>query len=154
MSIARGVATTPEQAYKDRANAIKERCEQNDKIYQAPAGVLAVTVEEVESVEIKSPQGSESRHPLTAWDDSMNDNRPDDHGHIDFNEIPPGDKGACLLAARSQSRRSGGGCGSSHRALSLRGGVTDLRLGARMADQSHPSVGAAVRAEFAPLGDQ
>ncbi|MEV5832868.1 endo-1,4-beta-xylanase [Nocardia sp. NPDC052112] len=101
MSIARSVATTPEQAYKDRANAIKERCEQNDKIYQAPAGVLAVTVEEVESVEVKSPQGSESRHPLTAWDDSMNDNRPDDHGHIDFNEIPPGDKGACLLAAKA-----------------------------------------------------
>jgi hypothetical protein len=101
MSIARGDVTTPEQAYMARAASIKARCDDAGKPFTPPVGVLAVTVEEVESVEIKSPEGSESRMPLTVWDDSMNDDRPDDHGHIDFNDVPPTDKGACLLAAKT-----------------------------------------------------
>ncbi|KAF0846477.1 endo-1,4-beta-xylanase [Nocardia caishijiensis] len=104
MSIARGSATTPEQAYQAKLNAIKERCEPLGKPYNAPIGVLAVTVEEVESVEVKSPHGGEARQPLTVWDDSMNENRPDDHGHIDFNAVPADDKGACLLAAKQLLR--------------------------------------------------
>ncbi|UGT54999.1 endo-1,4-beta-xylanase [Nocardia asteroides] len=100
MSIARGSATTPEHAYQAKLGAIKERCELVGKPYNAPVGVLAVTVEEVESVEVKSPQGGVVRQPLTAWDDSMNENRPADHGHIDFSSVPADDKGACLLAAK------------------------------------------------------
>ena len=101
LSIARGEATTPEQAYNDRAASIKARCDAKGTTYSPPVGVLAVSVEEVESVEIKSPEGSASRTPLTVWDDSMNDDRPDDHGHIDFDDLPPTDKGACLLAAKA-----------------------------------------------------
>ncbi|MFD4181981.1 endo-1,4-beta-xylanase [Rhodococcus sp. NPDC058514] len=101
LSIVRGDATTPEQAYMARAASIKARCDASGKPYTPPVGVLAVTVEEVESIEIKSPAGSESRWPLTVWDDSMNDDRPDDHGHVDFNDVPPSDKGACLLAAKT-----------------------------------------------------
>jgi hypothetical protein len=99
LSVVRGDVTTPEHAYAARASAIKARCEAKGTRYLPPVGVLAVTVEEVESVEIKSPEGSASRTPLTAWDDSMNNDRPDDHGHIDFNDVPASDKGACLLAA-------------------------------------------------------
>ncbi|PTR24204.1 hypothetical protein C8K36_108219 [Rhodococcus sp. OK519] len=101
MSVVRGDVTTPEQAYLARATSIRARCDASGKSYTPPVGVLAVTVEEVESVEIKSPAGSEDRTPLTVWDDSMNDDRPDDHGHIDFNDVPPTDKGACLLAAKT-----------------------------------------------------
>jgi hypothetical protein len=99
LSVVRGDVTTPEQAYMARATSIKARCEALGKSYKPPVGVLALTVEEVESVEIKSPEGS--RTPLTVWDDSMNDSCPDDHGHIDFNAVPPSDKGACLLAAKT-----------------------------------------------------
>lgn len=99
LSIARGDATTPEQAYADRAARIKARCDANGRTYKPPAGVLAVTVDEVDFAEIKSPEGW--RTPLSAWDDSMNDNRSDYHGHIDFNEVPPDDRGLCLLAAKA-----------------------------------------------------
>ncbi|MDE8649485.1 endo-1,4-beta-xylanase [Rhodococcus qingshengii] len=99
LSIARSDATTPEQAYVDRAERIKARCDTNGREYKPPAGVLAVTVDEVESAEIKSSEGS--RTPLTVWDDSMNDNRSDYHGHIDFNEVPGDDRGLCLLAAKT-----------------------------------------------------
>lgn len=99
LSIARGDATTPEQAYSDRAAVIKARCDANGRRYRPPAGVLAVTVDEVESAEIKSTEGS--RTPLTVWDDSMNNNRSDYHGHIDFNEVPSEDRGLCLLAAKA-----------------------------------------------------
>lgn len=101
MSVVLGDVTTPEQAYAARATSIKARCDASGKSYTPPVGVLAVTVEEVESVEIKSSEGNEDRTPLTVWDDSMNDDRPDDHGHIDFNDVPPTDKGACLLAAKT-----------------------------------------------------
>ncbi|KMO69913.1 hypothetical protein [Mycolicibacterium chlorophenolicum] len=99
LSIARGDATSPEQAYADRAACIKARCDANGRKYKAPAGVLAVTVDEVESAEIKSSEGG--RAPLTVWDDSMNDSRSDYHGHIDFNEVPADDRGSCLLAAKA-----------------------------------------------------
>lgn len=99
LSVARGDAITAEQAYADRAACIKARCDKNGRKFRPPAGVLAVTVDEVESAEIKSSEGS--RTPLTAWDDSMNDNRSDYHGHIDFNEVPADDKGLCLLAAKT-----------------------------------------------------
>lgn len=101
MSVVRGDVSTPEQAYTARATSIRARCDESGKSYTPPVGVMAVTVEEVESVELKSPEGSEDRTPLTAWDDSMNDDVPDDHGHIDFNDVPPTDKGACLLAAKT-----------------------------------------------------
>lgn len=101
LSVFRGDVTTPEQAYTARAATIKGRSDKSGKPYTPPVGVLAVTVDEVESVEIKSPEGTESRRPLTVWDDSMNADRPDNHGHIDFNDVPPADKGACLLAAKT-----------------------------------------------------
>lgn len=104
LSIARGDATTPEQAYLDRAAQIKARCDANGRKYNPPAGVMAVTVEEVESAEIKSSQGS--RNPLTAWDDSMNNNRSSYHGHIDFNDVPADDKGLCLLAAKAMLKEA------------------------------------------------
>lgn len=99
LSIVRGDATTPDQAYADRASYIKKRCVEKRKTYMPPVGVLAVTVEEVESVNIKSSKGS--RTPLTVWDDSMNADRPDDHGYIDFNDVPPDDRGACLFVAKA-----------------------------------------------------
>lgn len=99
LSIVRGDATTPDQAYADRASHIKKRCEDKGKAYVPPVGVLAVTVDEVESVEIKSFEGS--HRPLTVWNDSMNSSRPDDHGHIDFNDVPPDDRGACLFVAKA-----------------------------------------------------
>ncbi|WP_045821560.1 hypothetical protein [Williamsia herbipolensis] len=99
LSIVRGDATTPDQAYADRAAHIKKRCDEKGKVYLPPTGVLAVTVDEVESVEIKSSNGS--RTPLTAWDDSMNADRPDDHGHVDFNDVPPDDRGSCLFVAKA-----------------------------------------------------
>ncbi|UGT53959.1 endo-1,4-beta-xylanase [Nocardia asteroides] len=99
LSIARGDATTPEHAYADRAASIKARCDANGRKYKPPAGVLAVTVDEVESAEIKSSEGT--RTPLTVWDDSMNKNRSDYHGHIDFNEVPAEHRGLCLLAAKT-----------------------------------------------------
>jgi len=104
LSIVRGDVTTPEQAYTDRASSIEKRCAEQGKVFMPPVGVLAVTVDEVETVEIKSSEGS--RTPLTVWDDSMNDNRPDDHGHIDFNDVPATDKGACLLAAKTMLARA------------------------------------------------
>lgn len=104
LSIARGDVTTPEQAYVDRANAIRDRCEATGKPYAPPVGVLAVTVQEVEFVEIKLSEGA--RMPLTVWDDSMNANRPDDHGHIDFNDVPASDKGACLWVAKAMLVRA------------------------------------------------
>lgn len=99
LSVVRGDATTPDQAYADRASRIKKRCVEKGKPYTPPVGVLAVTVEEVESVEVESSE--DSRTPLTVWDDSMNADRPDDHGHIDFNGVPPGDRGACLFVAKA-----------------------------------------------------
>lgn len=101
LSIARGDATTPEQVYADRAAVIKARFDAEGKgyRYKPPAGVLAVTVDEVVSAEIKSSEGS--RTPLTVWDDSMNANRSDYHGHIDFTEVPADDRGLCLLAAKT-----------------------------------------------------
>lgn len=104
LSIVRGDATTAEQAYADRAAFIKARCDAMGKEYKAPAGVLAVTVEEAESVEIKSSEGG--RTPLTVWDDSMNDDRPDDHGHIDFNNVPADNKGACQFVAKAMLVRA------------------------------------------------
>lgn len=98
LSIARGDATTPEQAYAVRAAVIKARFDAKGKSHKPPAGVLAVTVDEVESTEVKSSDGS--RTPLTVWDDSMNSNRSDFHGHIDFNEVPADDRGQCLLVAK------------------------------------------------------
>ncbi|QXF84303.1 hypothetical protein HBA53_24680 (plasmid) [Rhodococcus pyridinivorans] len=58
-------------------------------------------VDEVESIEIKSPEGSQARQPLTAWDDSMNDHIPDTHEHIDYNELPPSDRGAYDFTAKA-----------------------------------------------------
>ena len=52
LSIVRGDATTPDQAYADRASHIKKRCDEKGKAYVPPVGVMAVTVDEVESVEI------------------------------------------------------------------------------------------------------
>ncbi|MCD2115004.1 endo-1,4-beta-xylanase [Rhodococcus rhodochrous] len=100
LSIARGDAVTAEQAYNERAEAVRKRCEENGKSYQPPVGVLAVTIDQVTDVEIKSGD-SETRKPLTAWDDSMNDHIPDSHGHIDYNDVPPSDKGAHELAAKA-----------------------------------------------------
>lgn len=99
LSIVRGDVTAADQAYADRASQIKKRCGENGKAYVPPVGVLALTVDGVESVEIKSTDGS--RTPLTVWDDSMNADRPVDHGHIDFNEVPPADRGACLFVAKA-----------------------------------------------------
>nr|WP_314141110.1 endo-1,4-beta-xylanase [uncultured Rhodococcus sp.] len=104
LSIARGDATTPEQAYADRAAAIQARFKTRGKSHKPPAGVLAVTVDEVESAEVKSSDGS--RTPLTVWDDSMNGNRSDYHGHIDFNEVPADDRGLCLLAAKTMAAQA------------------------------------------------
>lgn len=104
LSVARSEVTSAEQAYTDRANAIRDRCWASGKPYRPPAGVLAITVEEVESVEIKLAEGS--RMPLTAWDDSMNADRPDDHGHIDFDDVPASDKGACLWVAKAMLARA------------------------------------------------
>ncbi|OLT32207.1 hypothetical protein BJF84_03605 [Rhodococcus sp. CUA-806] len=56
---------------------------------------------DVESVEIKSPSGDSSRTPLTVWDDSMNSSRSDYHGHIDYNDVPPSDKGAHAFVAKA-----------------------------------------------------
>jgi hypothetical protein len=104
LSVVRGDATSPEQAYAARANAIRDRCSASGKPYAPPVGVLAVTVLEVESVEMKFAEGS--RTPLTAWDDSMNADRPHDHGHIDFNDVPANDKGACLWVAKAMLARA------------------------------------------------
>lgn len=101
LSIARGEAVTAEDAYNERAQSIKKRCDDDGKPYRTPVGVLAVTVAEVESIEIKSPEGSEPRQPLTAWDDSMTDGIPDTHGHIDYNDLPPTDRGAYDFAAKA-----------------------------------------------------
>ena len=101
LSIARAEAVTAEDAYRDRADSIRKRCNDNGRQYQPPLGVLAVTVAEVESLEVKSPEGSEPRHPLTAWDDSMNTNIPDSHGHIDYNDLPPTDRGAHDFVAKA-----------------------------------------------------
>ncbi|CDP87377.1 MULTISPECIES: hypothetical protein [Mycolicibacterium] len=101
LSIARAEVTAAEDAYKERAESIRKRCEENSRPYRPPVGVLAVTVAEVESVEVKSPEGSEPRHPLTAWDDSMNADIPDSHGHIDYNELPPTDRGAHDFVAKA-----------------------------------------------------
>lgn len=106
LSIARGAATSAEQAYRDRADAVRRRCEDNGRPYIAPVGVLGLDLSEVESVEIKSPSGDSSRQPLTVWDDSMNSSRPDDHGHIDYNELPPSDKGAYTLVAKTLVARA------------------------------------------------
>nr|WP_256938701.1 endo-1,4-beta-xylanase [Rhodococcus qingshengii] len=106
LSIARGDAATAEDAYNERAEAIKKRCDENGKPYRPPVGVLSVTVDEVESIEIKSPEGSQARQPLTAWDDSMNDDIPDTHGHIDYNELPPSDRGAYDFAAKALLARA------------------------------------------------
>ncbi|MEV0360301.1 endo-1,4-beta-xylanase [Nocardia sp. NPDC050697] len=100
LSIAHG-DTTAEDAYNERAAAVKKRCDDNGKPYHAPVGVLAVTVEDVESIEIKSPEESEPRRPLTVWDDSMNDHIPDTHGHIDYDNLPPSDRGAYDFAAKA-----------------------------------------------------
>lgn len=101
LSIARGDAITAEDAYNQRAEAVKKRCDDSGKPYRPPVGVMAVTVGQVEAVEIKSPESSEPRQPLTAWDDSMNDGIPDTHGHIDYNELPPTDRGAHDFAAKA-----------------------------------------------------
>jgi|GEM_PF-6667141 len=106
LSIARGDATTAEDAYNERGNSIKKRCDETGKTYLPPVGVLAVTVAEVESIEIKSPDGTEARRPLTVWDDSMNDHIPDTHGHIDYNELPPSDRGAHDFAAKALLRNA------------------------------------------------
>lgn len=98
LSIARNSATTPERAYRDRAGRIEKRCNETGASYKPPVGVLAVTVDDVESIEVKT---SSTRKPLTVWDDSMNDNVPDDHGHIDYNDVPPSDRGAHDLAAKT-----------------------------------------------------
>ncbi|NKR69756.1 endo-1,4-beta-xylanase [Gordonia sp. CNJ-863] len=105
LSIAHG-DTTAEDAYNERADAVKKRCDENNKPYRAPVGVLAVTVDDVESIEIKSPEGSEARRPLTAWDDSMNDHIPDTHGHIDYDNLPPSDRGAYDFAAKALLNRA------------------------------------------------
>lgn len=99
LSIARGVAVTPEQAYADRAAQIEARCQANGKKFSPPAGVMVVTVGDVESAQIETAQGC--RTPLTAWDDSMNSKRSRYHGHIDFNEVPADDRGLCLFAAKA-----------------------------------------------------
>ncbi|MFI6310829.1 endo-1,4-beta-xylanase [Nocardia fusca] len=106
LSIARGSATTPERAYRDRADRIKERCDAAGKPYAPPVGVLALSVSEVESIEIKSAESDLARQPLTVWDDSMNDGVPDDHGHIDYNGIPPNDKGAHEFAAKALAKKA------------------------------------------------
>ncbi|WP_109523549.1 endo-1,4-beta-xylanase [Nocardia aurea] len=106
LSIGRGSAMTPEQAYHDRAKFIQTRCNANGRPYMPPVGVYAVTVDEVESIEIKSSDGDLVRQPLTVWDDSMNDDVPDDHGHIDYNGVPPSDKGAHEFAAKTLLRRA------------------------------------------------
>lgn len=101
LSIARAEAVTAEEAYHERAESIRTRCDQDGKPYRPPIGVLAVTVSEVEAVEVKSPEGSEPRQPLTAWDDSMNHGIPDSHGHIDYNDLPPSDRGAHDFVAKA-----------------------------------------------------
>ncbi|WP_032406677.1 hypothetical protein [Rhodococcoides fascians] len=101
LSVSRGEVVTAEQAYNARAESIKQRCDDNGKPFIAPVGVLSVTVGEVESVEVKSAGGATARNPLTVWDDSMNDSRANDHGHIDYNDLPPSDKGAHELAAKA-----------------------------------------------------
>uniref|UniRef100_UPI00371A63BD endo-1,4-beta-xylanase n=1 Tax=Nocardia salmonicida TaxID=53431 RepID=UPI00371A63BD len=101
LSITRGEAVTAEEAYQERADSVRKRCEENDKLYRPPVGVLAVTVAEVESIEIKSETGSASRNPLTAWDDSMNVGIPDSHGHIDYDSLPPSDRGIYEFAAKA-----------------------------------------------------
>jgi hypothetical protein len=101
LSITRADAVTAEEAYNGRAEWIKKRCGERGKPYRPPVGVLAVTVAEVEAVEVCSPEGSEPRQPLTAWDDSMNVSIPDEHGHIDYTDIPPTDRGAHDFAAKA-----------------------------------------------------
>lgn len=101
LSIAREGATDPEGAYNERAGAIKKRCESNGREFRPPVGVLAVTVSEVESVEVREPEHLGPRRPLAAWDDSMNESIPDDHGHIDYNDLPPTEKGLHRYAAKA-----------------------------------------------------
>ncbi|MFD4460537.1 endo-1,4-beta-xylanase [Nocardia sp. NPDC058480] len=105
LSIARGSATTPEVAYKARAESIQKRCAAENREYTPPIGVLSLSVTEVESVEVESAEGS-TRQPLTVWDDSMNEGIPEDHGHIDYNEVPPSDKGAHIFAAKTLALRA------------------------------------------------
>ncbi|MDP0399213.1 MULTISPECIES: endo-1,4-beta-xylanase [Tsukamurella] len=106
LSITRGSVATAEDAYNERAATLKEGCEKRGVPYRPPVGVLGVTVEEVESVEIKSPEGSEVRRPLTAWDDSMNEGVCDTHGHIDYNDVPFSEKGAHLNTAKALLARA------------------------------------------------
>lgn len=101
LSIVRAEAITAEDAYNERAESIRKRCDENGRQYRPPVGVLAVTVDEVEAVEVKSPEGSEPRQPLTAWNDSMNADIPDSHGHIDYDDLPPTDRGAHDFVAKA-----------------------------------------------------
>ncbi|MCZ9629559.1 MULTISPECIES: endo-1,4-beta-xylanase [Rhodococcus] len=106
LSITRGSVATAEDAYNERAATLKAGCEKRSSTYRPPVGVLGVTVEEVEAVEIKSPEGSEARRPLTAWDDSMNEGVPDAHGHIDYSDVPFSEKGAHLNTAKALLARA------------------------------------------------
>lgn len=82
LSICRSQAISAEDAYQERSEQIRKRCEDQGKPHKPPAGVLSVTVAEVE--EVSMDDGST---PLTVWDDSATENVPDYHGHIDFSPI-------------------------------------------------------------------
>jgi hypothetical protein len=101
LSVARAEAVTAENAYNERAESIRKRCDESGRQYRPPVGVIAVTVGEVEAVEVKSPEGSEPRQPLSAWNDSMNANTSDSHGHIDYDQLPPTDRGAHDFVAKA-----------------------------------------------------
>lgn len=105
LSVVQGAKTNPIQAYADRASAIEERCKINDRPYNPPVGVFGLAVREVASVELECKE-SGSRFPLSVWDDSMNADVPEDHAHIDYNEIPPTNKGAHEYVAKVLLKRA------------------------------------------------
>jgi hypothetical protein len=99
LSVSRGSVVTAEEAYRIRAQHIKSRCELLEKEFRPPVGVLAVTVDQVERLEVKDEAGDGSR-PLTAWNDSMNNFMRDEHGHIDYTEVAA-DKGKHHFVAKA-----------------------------------------------------
>ncbi|RYF59885.1 MAG: endo-1,4-beta-xylanase [Comamonadaceae bacterium] len=103
LSVSRGSAVTAQRAYEIRAQHLQDRCAANGKTYVPPVGVLAVSAGDVDSVELTEQHGG--TRPLSAWDDSMNDHVPDDHGHIDYSEVAA-DKGQHVFVAKELTTRA------------------------------------------------
>lgn len=99
LSVVHGERKTPEGAYQDRHDAIKSRCDANGRAFHAPAGVLKVAVGEVRAVVVATHDGKRSGN-LDVVDDGGLNGLPTDHCSVDFNKVPPDEKGLRLAVAK------------------------------------------------------